>query len=210
MSKISKIFGGGKDKSAERAAQEARQREAQRQARLTQGRGAIDSAFGEFGDEYYGKRANAYSEYAMPQLDEQFSDQKQKLIYALSRGGKLNSSTAAQKQRALQEEYDRGKQTISSRGTQYSTDARRDVADSRARLLSILSSTEDPTTVADEATRQAATLREAPAFDPLGSLFTDIAGTLDKVQTAGKVGSAFGGAGLFQDGGRSGSGRIVR
>jgi hypothetical protein len=210
MSKISKIFGGGKDKSAQRAAEEARQREAQRQARLAQGRGNIDSAFSSFDDPYYEGRAKAYSDFAMPQLEEQFGAQKKKLIYALSRGGLLNSSSAAQKNRDLQGEYDRNRQLITSRGGQYGTDARRDVANSRAQLLSILSSTEDPTTVANEAVRQAATLRAQPSFDPLGSLFTDIAGTIDKNTRAATIGTSFGGVGLSQDGNGQRSGRIVR
>lgn len=210
MSKISKIFGGGKDKSAERAAEEARQREAQRQARLTQGRGNIDTTFAEFDDPYYEGRSKAYSDFAMPQLEEQFGTQKKKLIYALSRGGLLNSSSAAQKNRDLQSEYDRNRQLITSRGEQYGTDARRDVANSRAQLLSVLSSTEDPTTVANEAVRQAQTLRAQPSFDPLGSLFSDIAGTIDKNARAAAVGTAFRGSGLYQDGNSNRSGRTVR
>lgn len=209
MSKISKLFGGGKDKGAERAAAEARQREAQRQKRLSQGRDSIEGAFSTFDDPYYDARSKAYTEFALPQLEEQFGKQKQKLVFALSRGGNLNSSVAANKNRELQDEYQRNREMVLSRGQQYGTDARRDVADSRARLLSILSSTEDPTTVANEATRQAALLREQPSFDPLGNLFTDIAGTIDKVQKANTAGTVFNGGGLFQDGaGRSG--RVVR
>lgn len=210
MSKVKKIFGGGSDKSAQRAAEEARQREAQRQARLAQGRGNIDTAFSGFDDPYYAGRSQAYSDFALPQLEEQFGAQKKKLIYALSRGGLLNSSSAAQKNRDLQGEYDRGRQMITSRAEQYGTDARRDVANSRAQLLSILSSTEDPTTVANEAARQAATLRAQPSFDPLGNLFTDIAGTLDKNAKAATAGTLFSGGGLFQDGSGGRSGRVVR
>lgn len=199
MSKIAKVFGGGSDKSAQRAAEEARQREAQRQARLTQGRQSIDSAFGEFGDDFYNQRSTAYQNYAMPQLDEQMGAARKKLIYALSRGGKLQSSSAADKQRELQDQYERNKQTLASRGQQYATDSRKETADSRARLLSILNSTEDPTTVANEATREAALLRQQPSFDPIGNLFGDITDTIDKISTAKAVGTAFGGSGLFQD-----------
>lgn len=210
MSKISKIFGGGKDKSAERAAEEARQREAQRQARLAEGRGSIESTFSSFDDPYYEGRSKAYSDFAMPQLEEQFGAQKKKLIYALSRNGLLNSSSAAQKNRDLQGEYDRNRQLITSRGEQYGTDARRDVANSRAQLLSILSSTEDPATVANESVRQAAALRTQPSFDPLGSLFTDLAGTIEKNVRSAQSGAAFNGVGLAQDGSNKQSGRIVR
>lgn len=204
MSKISKIFGGGADKSAQRAAEEARQREAQRQARLTQGRGLIDDAYSEFDDNFYNSRAQSYMDFALPQLDEQLSKQKQKLVYALSRGGKLQSTSAASKYGELQDEYERNKELIKSRGQGYATDARRSVGDDRARLLSILSSTEDPTTVGNEAVRSAALLRESPSFDPLGNLFTDIADSINKIETARQAGQAYRGAGLFQDrGGKS-------
>lgn len=200
------MCGSKKDNSAK----EARQREAARQARLSQGRASIDSAFGAFDDNYYNTRASAYNDFANPQLEEQYNNQKKALTYALSRGGLLSSSTAAQKSAALQEEYERNKQLVASKGQEYGTNARRDVASSRANLLSILSSTEDPTTVADESLRQAATLRQAPAFDPLGNLFTDIAGTIDDVNSSRKIGNAFSGNGssLFSRGG-SGSGRYV-
>lgn len=209
MSKISKIFGGGKDKSAERAAEEARQREAQRQARLATGRGSIESAFSSFDDPYYDSRAKAYTEFAMPDLETQFGDQKKKLVYALSRGGKLNSTSAGESNRKLQDEYDKAQKLILSRGQQYGTDARREVANSRAQLLSMLSSTEDPTTVANEALRQATTLREQPAFEPLGNLFSDIAGNLEKSVSAGRMGQAFNSGVRLNQGGGS-SGRVVR
>lgn len=203
-------MGNKSDKSAKRAAEEARQREAARQARLSQGRSSIDNAFAGFDDNYYNTRASAYDEFAMPQLEEQYANQKKALTYALSRGGLLSSSTAAQKAAQLQDEYERNKALVASKGQEYGTNARRDVASSRANLLSILSSTEDPSTVADESLRQAATLRAQPAFDPLGNLFTDIASTIDQANSARQIGSAFnsGGSSLFSRGGK-GSGRYV-
>lgn len=204
-----KIFGGGADKQAKRAAEEARQREAQRQARLTQGRSSIDTALSGFDDNFFGSRASAYDQWASPQLDEQFAKQKQKLIYALSRGGLLNSSEAGARTADLNSEYADRKQTIKARGQDYANNARRDVSDARSNLLSMLSSTEDPNTVGDEAVRRAAALREQPSFDPLGALFTDIADQISKVQRAGQIGSAInGGATLYSRSG-DGSGRIV-
>lgn len=201
---------GGKDKSAERAAQEARQREAKRQANLTTGRTSIDSALSGFNDDYFNTQAKNYDDWALPQLDDQFADQKKKLVFALSRGGLLNSSSAAQKQAELGEQYNTAKQSLVAKGQDYSTNTRKDVEDTRARLLSILGSTEDPTTVGDEAVRSAATLRQSPSFDPLGSLFTDIADQVSKVQSAKNLAGAYsaGGAQLFSGGNKS-SGSII-
>lgn len=201
---------GGKDKSAQRAAEQARQAEAKRQANLATGRTNINNALSGFDDNYFNTQAQNYDDWALPQLDDQFSKQKQKLVFALSRGGLLNSSSAAQKQAELNDEYNTAKQNLVAKGQDYATNSRKDVEDTRARLLSILSSTEDPTTVGDEAVRSAATLRQAPSFDPLGSLFTDIADQVSKVQSAKNLAAAYnsGGAQIYNSGSR-GSGRTV-
>lgn len=195
------------EKAAKRAAEEARQREAQRQARLATGRTKIDEAFVGFDDPYYETRSKAYIDFASPQLEEQFADTKKKLTFALSRGGLLNSTSAAQKTRELQEQYDRNKQLIASRGADYATNARKEVSDNRARLLSTLSSTEDPDTVANEAVRSAATLRQQPSFDVLGNLFTDFGDTISSVNNARQIGQAFSsGVRIIPN---RGSGRVV-
>lgn len=201
---------GGKDKSAEKAAEQARQQEAQRQAKLATGRTSINNSLAGFDDNYYNTQSQNYDNWALPQLDDQFADQKKKLVFALSRGGLLNSSSAAQKQAELADQYNTAKQGIIGKGTDYATNTRKDVENTRAQLLSVLGSTEDPTTVADEATRQAATLRQAPSFDPLGSLFTDIADQVSKVQTAKNLAGAYnsGGAQIFSGGG-GGSGKVI-
>ena len=211
MSKISKVFGGGKDKSAANAARDARNRETERQKRLTEGRTSIDSAFAGFDDPYYEGISKSYADFAQPQLDEDYAEQKKRLIYALSRGSGLASTNAGQKQAKLRDTYERGKQQILSKGQEYGTNARKDVSDSRSRLLSVLSSTEDPSTVANEAVREAAVLRTAPSFDPIGSVFSDFADDLQGINTARSLGRVFSGntSGLYQDRGRSSGGRVV-
>lgn len=204
------FFGGGSNKSAEQAAAQARADEAARQGKLATGRTNIDNAFSQFDDPYYSKRATDYDAFAMPQLDEQFGNTKKQLVYALSRGGLLNSSTAAEKNKDLTTQYERNKQLVESKGEDYATQARKDVADSRSRLLGDLASTEDPSTVGDEAARQAVTLSQAPSYDPLGNLFSDISGTIAKVQNARNLGGAFNsGTSLFSSGTGGGSGRVV-
>lgn len=204
---MSTIFGGGDD-TAKKAAQEARVNEAKRQAALTAGRTNIDTALSGFDDNFYNDRSKAYGDWALPQLDDQFTKQKQKLIFALSRGGLLNSSAAGQRQAELNQQYGDAKTSLGAKATDYANSARRDVSNTRANLLGILTSTEDPNTVGDEATRQATTLRAQPSFDPLGSLFTDVADQISKVQNAKNLGSAVSsGANLFSSSGNSG--RVV-
>lgn len=212
MSKVSRFFGGGKDDSARRAAEEARQREAQRQARLAEGRGYIDQAFSQFGDPFYDSRAKAYLDYAEPQLEDQFNRQKQSLIFALSRGGKLNSSVAAERNRRLQEQLELARQGIEATGQNYATDARRSVANARSDLISLLTATEDPAATRDEALRRASLEEQTPGFTPLGSLFSGITEGLS--QAAGGPANGYqglfgSGGGLFQDKRRNQSGFVV-
>jgi hypothetical protein len=53
-------------------AQEAKDKENKRQARLDQGKSAIDALFGpeNFGDNFYNKYTKAAVDYAMPQLED--------------------------------------------------------------------------------------------------------------------------------------------
>lgn len=208
MSKIASLFGGGDD-SAKKAAEQARQDEIQRQAKLTSGKENISSAFSGFDDDYYSGVSSDYLNWALPQLEKQASDAKKALIYALSRGGNLSSSSAAEKQAALAEEYARNKQLLESKAVDFSTGQKQSVENARSNLLSTLTATEDPDVVGESAIRQAQTLSAAPTYDPLGSLFTDIAGTVSKINSARNLASGIssgGGSSLFST---AGSGRVV-
>ena len=88
------MFGGN---PAEKAAKEARQREEARQGRIAAGKTRINEAFAGFDDDFYGGRETAYSQFARPEIEDQYNRAKHDLTLALSRSGNLNSSTASRR-----------------------------------------------------------------------------------------------------------------
>ena len=87
-------------------AQEARDKENERQARLNQGKGAIDTIFGteNFGDDFYENYRKAGLDYTMPQLQSQYADAKRTSESDLARAGLLRSGAAGFVQNKLTEQ----------------------------------------------------------------------------------------------------------
>src|SRR3546814_20442278 len=86
--------------------------------------GQIDQTFSQFNDDYFDTRSKAYLDYATPQLEDQFAKAKEQLIFALSRGGNLNSSVAGERLADLTKQYDRNRTALADRGLALANDAR--------------------------------------------------------------------------------------
>lgn len=169
------IGGGG---GGDGGAGEARAREEARQASIRTGMGNIDSAFAGFNDDFFNARGKAYTDYAMPQLDEQWGKAQEDLTYGLSRSGLLNSSAAAEKMADAKRDYDRQRQAIESTGLDYANQARGDVERNRSDLVAQLNATADPTSAAQAAANRAGMLSASPGFQPLGQLFQNLSENL--------------------------------
>ena len=151
---------------------------------------------GGFGEDYYNKRATAYTDYAMPQLQDQYKDQSKQLTYALARGGNLGSSLAASKNADLTKDYALQQQSVYDTGQDYANKARSDVAAQRQNLVSILQASADPDAVATLAQSQAQSMSAMPNFSPLSPVISNVAGSLgtylQNQQTADAVRKAYG------------------
>lgn len=158
--------------AAEAEAERVRQEELRRQQNIAQGQGIISNLFGQFDSNFYGQRSQAYTDYAKPQLDQQYSQAMQSLVRALARGGNLNSSVRAQSMSDLQQQYDRGLISISDQANQYSNQARSAIESARGSLLSQNASLADPGVIRDLALSQVSALSAQPAFSPLASLIS--------------------------------------
>lgn len=168
------MCGGGGSKGDGGAAE----RERQRQANIQSGYNQIQSIFGGFNDDFYNQRSAAYTDYANPQLDEQYSKALENLTYSLSRNGRLDSSVAGERKAKLQKDYDLRKTEITDRGMQYGNDARSAVERSRADLVSLNSNLANPATIANEAQNRLSGLQAMPTFEPLAPLFVNVAENL--------------------------------
>lgn len=172
-------------------------REAERQAKITEGYNTIQGVFGSFDDDFYNQRSNSYLEYANPQLEQQFADAQKALEFALSRNGRLDSSVAAEQRAKLLEDFNKQKTAIADRGMQYANQARSSVEGSRADLISLNSNLANPQQIAQEANNRLAGLQAAPAYDPLAPLFTNAGEALGTQAELERRGTARYNSGLF-------------
>lgn len=158
-----------------REAEAARQRqlEEERQTRIGQGRSTIDENFGQFNDDFYTQRNQAYVDYASPELDKQYKDSMRSLVSALARSGNLQSSTRAEKFADLDEQFKQRKLDITNTGRDYSNQAKDAVERSRAELITQNESLADPNAISGNALARSQSLATLPSFSPLGSMLTD-------------------------------------
>lgn len=172
-------MGGGGEES-DRYAREQREAEVQRKARITQGMGAIDKNFGKFDDAFYGKQSQAYLDFAMPQINDQYDNAYRGLKFALHRQGIGSSSEGNRRTSVLSGDYALNRQGAVDKSREVGMNARRSIEESRSSLISDLYNTADPAAAAAGSLSRSAYLGTAPAFSPIGTLF---ANSLDGLNT---------------------------
>lgn len=165
---------------------------------------------GGFDDAFYNDRATAYDNFAMPQLEDQYSKAQDQLIYALARTGRLDSSTRGDKFANLARDYDLQKTNVIDKGVQYADQARQQVENARADLVSLNNATADPNAIAAQAALSASAMRSMPAFDPMAPLFQNVTDGLATEADLERRNMARYNTGFFAPSLSSGSGRTVR
>jgi hypothetical protein len=164
--------------------------EAARQARIAAGMKQIDENFSGFDSDFYDKRRQAYTEYQMPQLADDYERTSKNLGYSLARTGLLNSSTGVQKEASLAKEMDKAKRTVADQGQTEVNNLRGKVEDSRSMLVSQLEASADPQAIGGLALAQSAQYRDGQTFtQPLGRFFDD----WSSIYLGGEQAAAYGG-----------------
>jgi hypothetical protein len=163
---------GGGEAAAARADEEKRQRE------IRAGTSRVNKIFGQFNENFFDGRKQAFLDYASPQLEDQYGDAQKQLTFALSRNGTLDSSIRGEKAGDLQKSYDLNKQQIADQALASSTDARNATEDARANLIATLNATGDATGAANAALARSAALSKPAAYSPITNLFADFTSTL--------------------------------
>lgn len=159
-------------------AQEAKAKENKRQARLDQGKTAIDSLFGKenFGDNFYDKYRVSELNYSLPQLYQQYDTAKDAMTYDLARAGTLRSTAAGYAQSLLE-----GQNAVNEAGIRAKADTdtaalRNSIASQQQQAYNQLYATEDPTVAANTAANSVANAQlTQPNTGALGDLFKPIA-----------------------------------
>lgn len=153
--------------------QAAREKEAAREARIQQGTQAIDNQFSQFDDSFYNKRAQAYTDYYQPQLDDRFSEARKDLTYALARAGTLNSTAAADKNALLQKQYATETGNIQAKAQGEADNLRTTVQNNKSGLVSELNSTGDADAASNAALASTKQMfNQVPAYNSLGDIFS--------------------------------------
>ena len=176
------IGGGG---GGDGGAGQARRDEAARQQRIKQGTASIDKSFAGFDDSFFNSRAKAYTDYANPQLADQYARTQQNLTYNLARQGLTASSEASRNAGELQRQYNDNRAQIAAQGIDAASQARNQVEQNRSELLAQLNATSDPAAAAASAVNRAGILSQQQSFSPLGQLFANTTGLLGNAATAG-------------------------
>lgn len=188
-------------------------REAERQAKVTEGYNTIQKIFGGFDDAFYDKRGQDYVDYATPQLDNQYAEAVKQLQFSLSRNGRLDSSVAGEQQAKLLKDYNLQKTNIADKGIQYSNEARQSVEGSRSDLTNLNSNVANPQQIAQEAQNRLGGLQASQAFSPLAPLFVNTGEALGTQAELERRSNAKYNTGLFTPTAVSrgeGSGRILK
>lgn len=211
------------NKSAQKAAGQARNDEEARQHSLNSGMDSINHAFGasKFGEAFYNERAKAYSDYYKPQVEDQYGIAKEQLLYGLTRAGLQKSSAGVEANVRAAKELGLREQEIASKAIDYSQQTRHQVEASKAGIIEQLYATANPEAAAKAAVNSANLLAtQNNNFSPLGDLFSGVSGLALTSQNAraydpnapGLFPSVFnkGYTGAAGGGSTGGSGRIVK
>jgi microcystin-dependent protein len=159
-------------------AQEAKDKENLRQARLSQGKGAIDTLFGNanFGDDFYNKYTRANLDYSLPQLQNQYDKSKTGLNYDLARAGTLRSTMAGYAQGDLLKQNAVNEAGIRAKADTDTAALRQSIASQQNQAYNQLYATEDPSVAANTAaTSVAGAQLSQPNLQPLNAVFTPVA-----------------------------------
>lgn len=195
---------------AEAQAEAARIRAAEerRQQNIAQGQQEISSVFGQFNDDFFNQRQQAYMDFAMPQLDRQYQDQLRQLTASLARSGNLNSSLRGDLMGQLQREYDTGKLTIADQGRGLVDQKRSNITQAQSRLMQSNAQLADPGLIRNTAMAEAQGFLGAPQFQNLGQLLSDLSANVGPSAATRSAQNRTPGVQLFGGSG-GGSARLV-
>lgn len=168
-----------------------RAQEAERQQNVLRGTGKINAAFSGFDDDFYKQREKDYSDFYMPQVDQQAKDAGKQLTYSLARTGNLDSSTGNEKAAKLAQTTADARGSVAEGAFGASQQARSDVEGNRSDLVRMLEGGSNLANVANTASAQAQALTRPQPYSPLTDLFANFTGQLansSQLQAAGYPG----------------------
>jgi hypothetical protein len=168
------LGGGSPDNSATQIANQQKQDEADREAKVQQGQANIDQAFSQFNDPYFNQYKSDYLGAATPQIEQQYGDAKGTLSAALADRGILSSNIAGTAFGKLDQAH--GDQTAAAvnQAADAANSFKNQVDQEKTNLYSLNSASADPSTIATQAEGSAAALVPPTNSTQLGNLFGSV------------------------------------
>jgi hypothetical protein len=169
-------------------AQQQRQDELDRQNRVNQSIGNINSAFGQFDNNYFNQKGQDYLGVYQPQVDRQYKEAQSDTLYQLARQGITNSSAGAKAFGDLYRDYGQQNLSLQSKANDYMNQARQQVEAQRNSLINQATATANPSAAASEAANSVGSLQMVQptgGYSPLSGLFNTFTGAL--ANTAGNA-----------------------
>lgn len=164
----------GSSGSSDGYARRAEQREQQRQSDIEQGTLRVRDTFAnQFTPDYYEKIRKNFDDFYLPQMENQYQDARQGLVYQLARSGLSDSSVRSDKYGELNEQMALAKQQMQVKGEDYIQQRKTDVQRAQTNVLGQLQQSADAEGAARDAADAALTTSQVQGYDPLGQLFTD-------------------------------------
>jgi len=128
-------------------------------------------------DKFYNEREKAYTDFAMPQVAQQYRDAKAATVYGLSNRGQLGSSLDTQAMSQLERTSANARQAVVDNAIDQSTKLRMDIENARAAQLQALYQSTDPSKAVASAIATSQNFRRPSSFAPIINAFANIANT---------------------------------
>lgn len=154
--------------TAQQASEQQRADEAARQAMITGNRGAVDSAFAGFNDDFYRQAAERFTAANLPSLEDDRLKSLDKLKAALAGRGTLESTVGVNQIADLEKRAAQERAAIASRGSDFANSIREKVGTSKNSLYDAATSAADPQGFAARATGEATNLVNLGGVVPFG------------------------------------------
>jgi hypothetical protein len=149
--------------------------QAQQQQLTNQAVGNINQAFSGFTPQWFNQASNAYSNWAVPQLQQQFQQNQNGLNFQLANQGLLGSSQQQTGQNALQTNQNQAQQQIGQQALAQQQGLQQQVAQQKSNLIGQAQTATNPTATGQQALTAASQFAIPSSFQPLGNLFSNFA-----------------------------------
>jgi len=134
-----------------------------------------NQSFEGFQPEFFRQREKAYTDFALPQLGDQYRTNNAALTYGMSNRGLTGGSVDQEARFGLEKIMGQGRQQIADTGIQQANQLRTDIEGSRQQATQQLYQTGDPTQATQSAISAAAGFQRPSTYTPLANMFSNLA-----------------------------------